>query len=362
MGYNKQAGEQLPAADLNAFYASAGLYAASSQGDDGYEITVPVTPNDYDAGDTYHFKADVANTGAATLDVNGLGVKTIKKNGNVDLVTGDIKAGQIVHVVYDGTYFQLTSAVTVPNIFQQQVPVGDLISSAILFGSNASGSVFYVYWGGSDDILQRFERDSLTGQYFRTHAVGPTTFQMGDGGGIVVIGSYIYLIADSSGSNIIGARFSADDLTGEAALTLPSVASTNKVAVWTDGVDIYVISDASDTTSRRWTISGTTLSAAATATVSNSLVSEFKSSMWDGVSAFLIGASGNNYRIRKLTAIDGSATATTDKYYSQFNNGEDGKFIINIDNSRCYIGHKTNMYNETDADWSVINLLPITKP
>jgi microcystin-dependent protein len=55
------------------------------------------------------FKAANANTGAATLNVDGLGAVAIKKNVNKDLSAGDIAAGQIIIVVYDGTYFQMIS-------------------------------------------------------------------------------------------------------------------------------------------------------------------------------------------------------------------------------------------------------------
>ncbi len=130
MGFNKANGDQIPASEWNAFLASAGLYAASATGSDAYAITVPVTPNDYDAGDRYTFKADVANTGAATLNVNGLGVKTIKKyGGTADLATGDIQAGQLCTVRYDGTYFQLEHV--------ERRPVNaTLIASGSLSGNN----------------------------------------------------------------------------------------------------------------------------------------------------------------------------------------------------------------------------------
>ena len=55
------------------------------------------------------FKANTANTGACTLNLNSLGAKAIKVDGNVDPATGDIQAGQVVLVIYDGTNFQLTS-------------------------------------------------------------------------------------------------------------------------------------------------------------------------------------------------------------------------------------------------------------
>ena len=62
------------------------------------------------------FKANTINSGAATLQVSGLGgAKTIVKSYNQTLAAGDIKAGQWVTVVYDGTSFQLQSPVTAPS-------------------------------------------------------------------------------------------------------------------------------------------------------------------------------------------------------------------------------------------------------
>jgi len=47
-----------------------------------------------------------ANTGTATLNINGLGAKAIKKSNGNDLASGNIKAGQILHLVYTGSVFQ----------------------------------------------------------------------------------------------------------------------------------------------------------------------------------------------------------------------------------------------------------------
>ncbi|KQC03902.1 MAG: hypothetical protein APR55_06665 [Methanolinea sp. SDB] len=54
-----------------------------------------------------YFKAANPNTGASTLNVNSLGAKALRKNGVDALAAGDIQAGQIVLVIYDGTYFQI---------------------------------------------------------------------------------------------------------------------------------------------------------------------------------------------------------------------------------------------------------------
>lgn len=91
-------------------------YAASAAGTDTYAITLTPAPAAYTTGMIVSFKADVANTGAATLNVNALGAITIKKNNDQDLKNNDIEAGQIVTCVYDGTNFQMQSQLaTVPS-------------------------------------------------------------------------------------------------------------------------------------------------------------------------------------------------------------------------------------------------------
>jgi hypothetical protein len=86
------------------------VYAADSVGTDSYAITVTPAPTAYATGQRFIFKAGTVNTGAATLNVNALGAKSIVKSFNVALDNGDIKASQIVEVVYDGTNFQMVSA------------------------------------------------------------------------------------------------------------------------------------------------------------------------------------------------------------------------------------------------------------
>lgn len=85
------------------------VYAADSVGTDAYAVTLSPVPTAYTTGMVITFKAGVANTGACTLNVNGLGAKTIKKNHDVDLADSDIELGQMVTVAYDGTNFQMQS-------------------------------------------------------------------------------------------------------------------------------------------------------------------------------------------------------------------------------------------------------------
>lgn len=85
------------------------IYAVDSVGTDSYAITLSPVPSGYTSGMVVNFQAGTQNTGPCSLNLNGLGAKTIKKLHDQDTTTGDIEVGQIVTVVYDGTNFQMQS-------------------------------------------------------------------------------------------------------------------------------------------------------------------------------------------------------------------------------------------------------------
>lgn len=94
---------------------AAVVIGTDSGSTDAYAITPTPAVRSYAdlTGVPVIFKANTINTGAATLEVSGLGsAKTIVKSYNATLDNGDIKAGQWVCVTYDGTNFQLLSPVT----------------------------------------------------------------------------------------------------------------------------------------------------------------------------------------------------------------------------------------------------------
>jgi hypothetical protein len=84
------------------------LFATATFSSDDYSVTLTPAPS-YSAGLTVHFLAPSPNTGAATLNVNGLGAVPVLKNFNAALSANDIKAGQVVSVIYDGSNFQMIS-------------------------------------------------------------------------------------------------------------------------------------------------------------------------------------------------------------------------------------------------------------
>lgn len=87
-------------------------YCADAGGTDTYACTLSPAPGSYVTGARYRFKANTANTGAATINFNSLGAKTIVKvAGGITtaLSDNDIRSGQFVDLVYDGTNMQMQS-------------------------------------------------------------------------------------------------------------------------------------------------------------------------------------------------------------------------------------------------------------
>jgi hypothetical protein len=86
---------------------STAISATSTGSANAYVITLATAPDAYATGMLIVFKANFSVTGAATVNVNSLGAKTIKKDLSTDLEADDIKSGETVAIVYDGTNFQL---------------------------------------------------------------------------------------------------------------------------------------------------------------------------------------------------------------------------------------------------------------
>lgn len=79
---------------------------AIATGNDSYAVSIPGISSLVE-GMSVKIKFTSANTGACTLNINGLGAKEIRKSNGNALSSGNIKAGQICHLVYTGSVFQL---------------------------------------------------------------------------------------------------------------------------------------------------------------------------------------------------------------------------------------------------------------
>lgn len=113
---------QLMNPTLQSKFLGLTSYAASTTSPDTYTASLPIAPSSYVAGLRVLIKFTNANTSTTpTINLNSLGAKTIIRNDGTALLIGDISAGMVAMLSYDGTNFQLMNPSTniyldVPNL------------------------------------------------------------------------------------------------------------------------------------------------------------------------------------------------------------------------------------------------------
>src|SRR3990172_7509567 len=142
----------------NIFTATSKAYAVGPN--------IQQLPQAYTTGLAISFKATNANTGASTVNVNNLGVKTIKKNGNADITAGEIVAEQMVAISYDGTYFQLMN--------RSNTSINPVVNTTPVSGSDAR-----LAWGWNPAIREAVVGKSAVQSIINTTPT-PITFDVED--------------------------------------------------------------------------------------------------------------------------------------------------------------------------------------
>jgi hypothetical protein len=94
---------------LPAIQSGAANYAADTGSANALVATLAPVPAALATGMTISIKAAATNTGATTINVNGLGVKSVVFPGGDALPSGAIVSGQMVALVYNGTAWELAS-------------------------------------------------------------------------------------------------------------------------------------------------------------------------------------------------------------------------------------------------------------
>ncbi|HBQ85364.1 MAG TPA: hypothetical protein DD811_02635 [Syntrophomonas sp.] len=106
-------------------------YAIASGSANTYVVTINPAPDAYIDGFAVAIKINVNNTGASTINVNGLGAKAIKKPNGNDVSAGNLKVSSIYTMRYNGTNF----------ILQGSDAAGNATPADILSGKTASTDV-----------------------------------------------------------------------------------------------------------------------------------------------------------------------------------------------------------------------------
>ena len=101
---------QLP--DVTALTNGSWRYGESSGLVNAYTIRMNPTVTAYTTGMEVTFKPIITNTGPSTVNIDGVGIKSIRTQYGVDVVANDIAAHALVTLRYNGEHFIVTSGTT----------------------------------------------------------------------------------------------------------------------------------------------------------------------------------------------------------------------------------------------------------
>jgi hypothetical protein len=120
----------------------------------------------YATGNQFSFLVANTNTGAVTINVDGLGAKAITRTGTTALVAADMVAGQTVEIIYDGTRFQLVNGNSFTNLkvsgtlgvtgvatFTAQPIASSLTASLPIFTDGSKGLVSNTMTGTGNVVM-----------------------------------------------------------------------------------------------------------------------------------------------------------------------------------------------------------------
>jgi len=128
-------------------------YAADTGTANAYVVTLNPALTQYVIGMPIYFKPVNDNTGVSTVNVNSLGAKTIKKNLVEDLTLGDIRTGDVISVVYDGSNFQLIQAPQRDKLVGSDI-IQDFVVSGLL-GTDPGATLTMTIPGGIAYVMGR---------------------------------------------------------------------------------------------------------------------------------------------------------------------------------------------------------------
>jgi hypothetical protein len=191
------------------------LAVTTTGSSNAYVIPYSPEPVAYVTGQIYMGIANFSNTSAATVNFNTIGATAIKKYGGAALVSGDIANGQVMLMVYDGTYFQLLN------------PVATSVQSTAATAFTATQSVTPTTLSISTATFTPTFGTSNTYKLQLVHASCPCT--IANPSGTIVPGTDIVIEVQqsSSGSDVVGTWGTYYKFSGGVAPTLSTGASAD---------------------------------------------------------------------------------------------------------------------------------------
>lgn len=164
------------------------IVSGTATGTDTYALVGVPTQTAYSQSKLYRIAFTNANTGASTLNIDGLGAADMLKQNGDPLVAGDISAGGVYIFSYDGTSFQLDmSAGSVQGglvYMNNSVPAGNTIANTAV---ETAFDSLYAIQPLADKTLIRIK---LWGVYSTDAVLAPTIrgkIKLTNGGGDTIV-------------------------------------------------------------------------------------------------------------------------------------------------------------------------------
>jgi hypothetical protein len=146
--------KHLTTGDIGVIVAPLGEGGKSgvATGTNTYALTLSPSITAYAIGQVIDVIFTNANTITSTINIDTLGAKAIKKNGDKSIKEGDIRAGQAYSLVYDGTDFQIIGRVTT-DWSPTAISLGSAVLSGATRGNNIGAGNYVTFDNTSDDEI-----------------------------------------------------------------------------------------------------------------------------------------------------------------------------------------------------------------
>jgi len=201
-------------------------YGVDSGAADAYVVTLPYTATALTDGMQVVFKASAANTGACTINVDSLGVKSIKRHDGTDPVAGDIGASKITELRYNST----------TTVFEIQGNVGMAAGAGTLSAQNANdvaitgGTVI-----GVNPYVGYLVRSKFTYVDANTITVGPGQYDVS--GTLAKITSTLTTTAHGgTGADIMYLYIDYSSIPGDGVLLQSDLIWSTTAPTWSDSL------------------------------------------------------------------------------------------------------------------------------
>lgn len=402
--------------DKSVYDAERVVYATSSAWDDDYEILTGDSLATVTDGRIFAVRADVANTGAATLKVDATSPVALKKlswGAFADLATWDIIANQIFFAMKntaascyqfsldpatlsltvsdadettkgiaeratnieallfaDVTRFinslQLWLAMRVP---EQDIPYapGTITQNitTFQFQTNIDGSVAAFVFpnaAATQATIFRLERDNLSWQYILTHRATFSPSSGVDRLSVCLTSSYIFMSYSDWGTYKMQ-RYNIADLSGITAFTVSGTTWWSWNSSFSDGTDIYIYDSAN--VWNKYTLSGTVATFSSAITYTSAWYGNAGGATCDGTNVWIIGAQANATVIRKYAKAWGAvlSSATKYMYYDAYHATVFSPVKLWITKVWCLgIWFAHGLYDPSAMVWCAFKLMSITTP